>query len=58
MGVTIELEVHGNSTIKHIVNGEVVLECEQPQLDDGTMLSEGSISLQVERCAQFLGSII
>ena len=46
--VTIELEVHGNSTIKHIVNGEVVLEYEQPQLDDGTMLSEGSISLQAE----------
>jgi hypothetical protein len=46
--VTIELEVHGNSTIKHIVNGELVLEYEQPQLDDGTLLSEGSISLQAE----------
>ena len=46
--VTIELEVHGNSTIKHIVNGEVMLEYEQPQLDDGTMLSEGSISLQAK----------
>ncbi|MBW7992733.1 MAG: DUF1080 domain-containing protein [Planctomycetes bacterium] len=46
--VTIELEVHGNSVIKHIIDGEVVLEYEQPQLDDGTMLSEGSISLQAE----------
>ena len=46
--VTIELEVHGNETIKHIIDGEVVLEYERPQLDDGTMLSEGSISLQAE----------
>jgi len=46
--VTIELEVHGNSVIKHIIDGEVVIEYEQPQLDNGTMLSEGSISLQSE----------
>ena len=46
--VTIELEVHGNEIIKHIINGEVVLEYERPQLDDGTLLSEGSISLQAE----------
>lgn len=46
--VTIELEVHGNSAIRHIVNGEVVLEYEKPQLDNGQMLSEGSISLQAE----------
>jgi hypothetical protein len=46
--VTIELEVHGNSVIKHIIDGEVVMEYEQPQLDNGTMLSEGSISLQAE----------
>lgn len=46
--VTIELEVHGNSVIKHIIDDEVVMEYEQPQLDDGTMLSEGSISLQAE----------
>jgi hypothetical protein len=46
--VTIELEVHGNSVIKHIIDGEVVMEYEKPQLDDGTMLSEGSISLQAE----------
>ncbi len=58
--VTMEVEVHGNSTIKHIVNGEVVLEYEQPQLDendsdgkklikDGNkMLSGGYIALQAE----------
>ncbi|MCP4613183.1 MAG: DUF1080 domain-containing protein [Planctomycetes bacterium] len=46
--VTIELEVHGNESIKHIINGEVVLEYERPQLDDGTLISEGSISLQAE----------
>lgn len=58
--VTAEVEVHGNSTIKHIVNGEIVLEYEQPQLDENDsdaqklinngdrMLHEGSISLQSE----------
>jgi hypothetical protein len=46
--VTIELEVHGNSVIKHIIDGEVVIEYERPQLDDGTLLSEGTISLQAE----------
>jgi len=58
--VTAEVEVHGNGVIKHLINGEVVLEYEQPQLDekdadakklikDGdTMLHEGYISLQAE----------
>ncbi|MCG3119904.1 MAG: hypothetical protein ALAOOOJD_02457 [bacterium] len=58
--VTMEVEVHGDSTIKHIVNGEVVLEYEQPQLDDSDaearqlisneekMLQEGYIALQAE----------
>jgi len=58
--VTMEVEVHGNSVIKHIVNGQTVLEYEKPQLDekDGDarklikngdkMLSEGYISLQAE----------
>src|SRR4051812_43244222 len=32
--VTAEVEVHGNGTIKHIINGETVLEYEKPQLDD------------------------
>lgn len=59
--VTMEVEVHGNGKIKHIVNGVVVLEYEKPQLDandedaqilinqgSDIMLSEGYISLQAE----------
>jgi hypothetical protein len=58
--VTMEVEVHGDSTIKHIVNGAVVLEYEKPQLDEGDldaqklivngekMLREGYIALQAE----------
>ena len=46
--VTVEVEVRGNKSIKHIVDGEVVLEYAQPQLDDGTPLTGGSISLQAE----------
>lgn len=32
--VTMEVEVRGDSLIKHFVNGELVLEYEKPQLDD------------------------
>jgi len=58
--VKAEVEVHGNGRIKHIINGQVVLEYERPQLDekdpdartlikDGNkMVSEGYISLQAE----------
>jgi hypothetical protein len=58
--VTCEIEVRGNKVIKHIVNGDVVLSYEQPQLDkrdkdaqklirnDQLMLSGGTISLQSE----------
>jgi len=58
--VTLELEVHGNGTIKHIHEGEVVLEYEQSQLDpkdksakalikdDQLMITGGTISLQSE----------
>jgi hypothetical protein len=58
--VTVEVEVHGNGTIKHIVNGETVLEYEKPQLDEkdadarkliqggDKMLREGYIALQAE----------
>lgn len=58
--VTAEIEVLGNQTIKHIINGEVVLEYSQPQYDDrdgdakklikngNLMISEGTISLQSE----------
>lgn len=58
--VTLEVEVHGNRVIQHRINGELVMEYSQPQLDesdadakklikDGNkMLSGGSISLQSE----------
>ena len=59
--VTAEVEVRGNSIIKHIINGETVLEYEKPQLDekdadarklisnnDDKMLHEGYIALQAE----------
>jgi hypothetical protein len=58
--VTMQIEVHNDSTIKHIVNGQLVLEYEKPQLDEkdadarklikqnNKMLTEGYISLQAE----------
>ena len=58
--VTVTVEVRGNSRIKHIVNGETVLEYEKPQLDENDadarklikdgdrMLREGYICLQAE----------
>ena len=46
--VTVEVEVHGAEVIRHIMDGEVVLEYEMPQLDDGTLLTGGTISLQSE----------
>jgi len=58
--VTVELEVHGNKLIRHIIEGETVLEYTQPQLDENDadarklikdgekMLHGGTISLQSE----------
>jgi hypothetical protein len=58
--VTVEVEVHGNSLIRHQVAGETVLEYEKPQLDDrdpdaralikdgDKMLHDGYIALQSE----------
>jgi len=58
--VTVEVEVHGNRLIKHVIDGKTVLEYTQPQLDekdpdarrlikDGKkMLHGGTISLQSE----------
>jgi hypothetical protein len=46
--VTVEVEVRGNELIRHLVEGETVLEYSRPQLDDGTPLRRGSISLQAE----------
>ncbi len=58
--VTVEIEVRGNEVIRHIIDGETVLEYSQPQLDESDadakslikdgqkMLSSGTISLQSE----------
>jgi hypothetical protein len=60
--VAAELEVHGSGVVKHYVEGELVLEYKEPQLDDGdkdakellkgrdgkVLLEEGYISLQSE----------
>lgn len=59
--VTCEIEVHGNALIRHFINGQLVLEYNQPQLDErdahakelaakagGIQLAGGTISLQSE----------
>jgi 3',5'-cyclic AMP phosphodiesterase CpdA len=59
--VTCEVEVHGGKLIRHKINGEVVLEYSEPQLDDRDadaqrllaagspkMIASGTISLQAE----------
>ena len=46
--VTLEIEVMGSKSIKHIINGETVMAYSKPQLDDGTLLEGGTISLQSE----------
>ena len=46
--VTVEIEVRGNEVIRHIMDGEVVLEYQKPQKDDGAQLASGTISLQSE----------
>lgn len=59
--VTMELEVHGGGVVKHLVEGETVLEYERPQLDEkdadakrlipatgALLLREGYIALQSE----------
>ena len=58
--VHVDVEVHGNGVIKHVVDGETVIEYEKPQLDEkdsegkklikngDKMLHEGTISLQSE----------
>jgi hypothetical protein len=60
--VMVEVEVRGDKVIRHFVNGEPVLEYEQPQLDPGDadarrlleqrggekLLKEGYIALQAE----------
>jgi len=59
--VRVEVEVHGSEKIIHRVNGVTVLEYEKPQIGgdgvspfdpavkkDGTLLSEGYITIQAE----------
>lgn len=58
--VTCEVEVHGGGAIKHFVNGELVIEYEQPQYDERDadakklikdkklIIESGTISLQSE----------
>ncbi len=60
--VTVEIEVHGDKVIRHLIDGEEVLSYEQPQLDDRDahakelaakqggelLLKGGTISLQSE----------
>lgn len=58
--VTVEVEVRGSEVIRHLVEGETVLQYTQPQLDDrdeharelagdgGLLLERGTISLQSE----------
>lgn len=58
--VTVEVEVHGNKLIRHLIDGQEVLSYEQPQLDDtdadgkkllatqDRQLDHGTISLQSE----------
>jgi len=60
--VKLEVEVHGNGKIKHFINGDLVMEYEEPQLDPGDpdaaklieanggekRLSGGYVSLQSE----------
>jgi hypothetical protein len=59
--VTAEVEVHGNGAVKHFINGELVIEYSQAQLDESDpdgkrlldagspkMIGEGYIALQAE----------
>jgi hypothetical protein len=60
--VTVEVEVRGGKKMKHLIDGEVILEYDEPQLDDRDahakeliakaggvkLLKEGTISLQSE----------
>ena len=46
--VTVELEVRGGKSIKHLIDGKVVMQYTEPQLDNGKILTKGTISLQAE----------
>ncbi|KAA1260096.1 hypothetical protein LF1_26350 [Rubripirellula obstinata] len=46
--VTVEVEVHNNRMLKHIADGKIVAQYSEPQLDDGTPMTGGTISIQAE----------
>lgn len=46
--VTVEVEVLGGEVVRHKVGGKTVLEYKMPQLNDGTVLKGGTISIQAE----------
>ncbi|MGE9268457.1 MAG: 3-keto-disaccharide hydrolase [Verrucomicrobiales bacterium] len=46
--VTVEVLVEGGKSFTHLIDGEVVMTYQAPQLDDGTILEKGTISIQSE----------
>ncbi len=46
--VTAEVEVHGDQVVKHVINGDVVLSYEQPQLDARDANAQKLIGARVE----------
>ena len=46
--VTVEIEVRGSESFKHLIDGKVVMEYTKPQLNDGTLLEKGTLSIQAE----------
>ena len=46
--VQVEIHVDGSKEIVHLINGREVMRYQKPQLDNGTLLDSGSISLQAE----------
>ncbi|MEX0321040.1 MAG: DUF1080 domain-containing protein [Puniceicoccaceae bacterium] len=46
--VQIEIHAYGDKEIVHFINGQEVLRYQDPQLDDGTPLGAGTLSLQAE----------
>ncbi|MEJ6702293.1 MAG: DUF1080 domain-containing protein [Akkermansiaceae bacterium] len=46
--VTVEIEINGGEVVRHKVGGKVVMEYKMPQLNDGTVLEKGTISIQAE----------
>ncbi len=46
--VVLEAEVRGSKVIRHKLDGKTVLEYNKPQLNNGTLLEGGTISIQAE----------